>query len=144
MLSTGEAKSRFATDDLIERGRALIEESIAFGVTHMRAFVEVDLTVQMKCLDAGLALKEMYTDRMYIQICVFAQDPIVSYRDKGERMMKLLDVAASRHGVDAFGSTPYVEDDRTKQVRHPKCTSSPRFTPAACKYRTCYPDSDSV
>lgn len=118
MKLTSEAKARFERSDLMERGRALIEESINFGVTHLRAFVEVDLTVRFKCLEAGLALKQEFKDRCYVQICVFAQDPIVSYRDKGKAMMKLLDVAANRPGVEAFGSTPYVEQDgnRDKQI----------------------------
>lgn len=38
---TSEAKKRFEEDDLITRGKWLIQESIAAGVTHMRAFVEV-------------------------------------------------------------------------------------------------------
>jgi len=48
-----EAKARFEVDDLMERARALIEESIGFGVTHMRAFVEVDLGVGMKVSNTG-------------------------------------------------------------------------------------------
>ncbi|KAF8864432.1 Metallo-dependent hydrolase [Acephala macrosclerotiorum] len=118
MRLTSEAKKRFEHDDLMERGRALIQESINFGVTHMRAFVEVDLGVQMKCLEAGLALKEEFSDRCHIQICVFAQDPIISYRDSGRGMMRLLEKAASRSGVEVFGSTPYVETngDLSKQI----------------------------
>jgi len=117
---TGEAKTRFEEEDLMDRGRALIEESINFGVTHMRAFVEVDLGVKYKCLEAGLALKELFRDRCYIQICVFAQDPIFSYPDKGRAMMRLLDNAASMPGVEVFGSTPYVEKDgnREKQIKN--------------------------
>lgn len=38
---TSEAKKRFEEDDLMTRGKWLIQESIAAGVTHMRAFVEV-------------------------------------------------------------------------------------------------------
>ncbi|KAL2066549.1 hypothetical protein VTL71DRAFT_2620 [Oculimacula yallundae] len=108
---TSEAKARFEHNDLLERGRALIEESINFGVTHIRAFVEVDLTVKLKCLEAGLALKKEFKNRCLIQICVFAQDPIVSYRDKGKAMKALLESAVNRPGVSAFGSTPYVEKD---------------------------------
>lgn len=89
----------------------MIEESIAFGVTHMRAFVEVDATVQFKCLDAGLELKRWYENKCYIQICVFAQDPIFSYEDGGEHMRSLLQEAVQRPGVEVFGSTPYVEDN---------------------------------
>ncbi|KAN0110370.1 Metallo-dependent hydrolase [Hyaloscypha variabilis] len=120
MKLTSEAKTRFEEDDLMDRGRALIEESINFGVTHMRAFVEVDLGVKYKCLEAGLALKELFRDRCYIQICVFAQDPIFSYPDKGRAMMRLLDSAASRSGVEVFGSTPYVEKDgnHEKQIKN--------------------------
>ncbi|TVY35874.1 Cytosine deaminase [Lachnellula subtilissima] len=105
------AKSRFEVDDLMERGRALIEESIGFGVTHMRAFVEVDHGVGMKCLEAGLRLKDEFKDRCFVQICVFAQDPIFSYKDKGQAMKSLLEKAVGMEGVDAFGSTPYVEKD---------------------------------
>jgi cytosine/adenosine deaminase-related metal-dependent hydrolase len=88
----------------------LVEESIDFGVTHMRAFVEVDLDVRMKCLDAGLELKEQFRNRCYIQICVFAQNPIVSYEDEGKEMMELLEEAVKRDGVEVLGSTPYVEE----------------------------------
>lgn len=94
----------------MERGSFLIEESISSGVTHMRAFVEVDAAVGMKCLDAGLALKHEFQDRCHVQICVFAQDPIVSYEDNGKMMMSLLEEAVGRPGVEAFGSTPYVEN----------------------------------
>lgn len=84
----------------------MVEESIGFGVTHMRAFVEVDLGVGMKCLEAGLALKEEFAGRCYIQICVFAQDPIMSYPDSGGAMKQMLEIAASKPGVEAIGSTP--------------------------------------
>lgn len=95
----------------MERGQALIEESIQYGVTHIRAFVEVDLVVEMKCLNAGLALKKKFSDICYIQICVFAQDPIF-IGNKGPRMEALLHEAAAKPGVEVFGSTPYVEDPR--------------------------------
>ena len=117
---TGAAKSRFEHEDLMERGRALIQESISFGVTHMRAFVEVDLGVRMKCLQAGLALKREFEDKCHVQICVFAQDPIVSYADEGRDMMRLLEEAVITAGVVAVGSTPYVEEggDPAKQTRN--------------------------
>lgn len=114
---TGEAKSRFEHDDLMERGRALVEESINYGITHMRAFVEVDLGVGMKCLEAGIALKKELSQRCHIQICVFAQDPIYSYGDNGKAMMELLDKAASREDVEAFGSTPYVEVNGDMEIQ---------------------------
>ncbi|EHK98873.1 putative Uncharacterized TLC domain-containing protein C17A2.02c [Glarea lozoyensis 74030] len=124
MKLTSQAKSRFSHDDLIERGQALIEESISFGVTHMRAFVEVDLDVGMKCLDAGLELKERFKERCYVQICVFAQNAIVSYEDAGKEMKALLEKAVGREGVEVLGSTPYVEKggERKAQVENIRFT----------------------
>jgi hypothetical protein len=90
----------------------------------MRAFVEVDLDVGMKCLDAGLELKERFRYRCYVQICVFAQNPIVSYQDQGKEMMELLEAAVKREGVEVLGSTPYVEKggDQNAQVKNMEFT----------------------
>ncbi|KAI4228416.1 MAG: hypothetical protein L6R40_008145, partial [Gallowayella cf. fulva] len=107
---TTEAKSRFSSDDLLRRGRWLIEESIAAGVTCMRAFVEVDATVRFKCLDAGLTLKARYRDACEIQICAFAQDSLFS-GDSAAESRRLMEQAVQREGVDVVGSTPYVEHD---------------------------------
>ncbi|KAI4117282.1 MAG: hypothetical protein LQ345_002458 [Seirophora villosa] len=105
---TSEAKARFAHDDLERRGSWLVEESVAAGVTCMRAFVEVDSTVRFKCLDVGLMLKERYRDVCEIQICAFAQDPVFSGGNAAEGQ-SMMEEALQREGVDVVGSTPYVE-----------------------------------
>ena len=110
---TSEAKSRFQEDDLMRRGRWLVTESVVAGVTSIRAFVEVDATVRFKCLDTGLKLKKEFRDRCEIQICVFAQDPVMT-PDKNPEGQKLIEEALSRKGVDVVGSTPYVEGDKDK------------------------------
>ncbi|KAF2449556.1 cytosine deaminase protein-like protein [Karstenula rhodostoma CBS 690.94] len=115
MELTGKAKARFDQDDLLRRGRTLIEESISSGVTAMRAFVEVDGGVQFKCLLAGLKLKAEYRDRCDIQLCAFAQLPLFSGEDGGEEVRKLMNIAATMELIDVLGSTPYVEEDQTKQ-----------------------------
>ncbi|KAF2193843.1 cytosine deaminase protein-like protein [Zopfia rhizophila CBS 207.26] len=114
MEMTGKAKARFEEDDLLRRGRQLIEESIHYGVTAMRAFVEVDGGVQFKCLDAGLKLKKEFEDRCQVQICAFAQLPLFSSHDSGEEIRRLMTEAAHQEGVDVIGSTPYVEQDEVK------------------------------
>jgi hypothetical protein len=86
----------------------------------MRAFVEVDPVVGLKCLEAGLALKEEFLGRCYVQLCVFAQDPVFSYGDGGKEMRRLLEVAVGKPGVEVIGSTPYVEvnGDRDFQIKN--------------------------
>jgi hypothetical protein len=62
----------------------------------VRAFVEVDQTVGMKCLDAGLALKQEFKDKCRVQICAFAQDHIYSQDDSGKEMLQIIKEAASQ------------------------------------------------
>jgi hypothetical protein len=115
MMLTTKAKARFENKDLMRRGRQLITESIQFGVTSMRAFVEVDGDVMFKCLKAGLALKKEFAERCDIQICAFAQLPLYSGEDGGDMVRKLMAEAAQMEDVDVLGSTPYVESDPEKE-----------------------------
>ncbi|CAI6321369.1 unnamed protein product [Periconia digitata] len=115
MDMTAKAKARFEEDDLLRRGRQLVEESIRHGVTAMRAFVEVDGGVEFKCLDAGLVLKEEFANRCELQICAFAQLPLFSGEDGGQQVRRLMEAAAQEDGVEVLGSTPYVEKDVAKQ-----------------------------
>lgn len=116
MVLTSKAKSRFEESDLLRRGRQLIQESIQYGVTAMRAFVEVDEEVKFKCLESGLKLKQEFEDKCKIQICAFAQLPLFSGGDGGDEIRKLITDAARREGVDVVGSTPYVEQDDAKMI----------------------------
>jgi len=82
----------------------------------MRAFVEVDHSVGMKCLDAGLALKKEFKNRCYVQLCAFAQDPLYSQDDGGKGMLHLIEEAATRKGIEVIGRTPYV--GKTPENQH--------------------------
>ena len=108
MEITAKAKARFQKDDLLRRGKWLIAESIAAGVTHMRAFVEVDHIVHMKCLDAAIELKKQFAAACEIQVCAFAQEPIYS-GTHGAANRELMEAAVANEHVSVVGTTPYVE-----------------------------------
>ncbi|CDO71469.1 hypothetical protein BN946_scf184909.g63 [Trametes cinnabarina] len=107
---TAKAKSTFLhnPDDLYDRGRRLITESVECGVTMMRAHVEVDEAVHLACVDAGLRLRKHFKDVCDVQIAVFAQDPLFasSNDDRPGLNLVLLQSAAHRPGVEAVGSAP--------------------------------------
>jgi cytosine/adenosine deaminase-related metal-dependent hydrolase len=106
---TTEAKKGFTNSDLLTRGEWLLAESVSSGVTAMRAFVEVDHTVQLKCLDAAVMLKDQWSNACEIQIVCFAQDPIFS-SDVGEENMSFIERAFAQYPqIDVIGTTPYVE-----------------------------------
>ncbi|KAI0699090.1 hypothetical protein BC835DRAFT_1503464 [Cytidiella melzeri] len=111
---TTAAKAMFGTnqDDLMERGRRLILESVASGVTAMRAHVEIDSTVGMTCLEVGLRLKDEMKDKCEVQIAAFAQDPLFQMSGKPTANLAYLVDASQTDGVEAIGSAPYVEPNR--------------------------------
>ena len=117
MKITANAKARFGKDDLLRRGRWLIAESIAAGVTHLRTFVEVDHIVQMKCLDAAIELKNQFSKACEVQICVFAQEPIYS-EPHGAANRELMEAAVFNEYVSVVGTTPYVEVDEENMKRN--------------------------
>ena len=117
MEMTAKAKARFDKDDLLRRGKWLIAESIAAGVTHMRAFVEVDHIVRMKCLDAAIELKRQFAAACEIQICAFAQEPIYS-GTHGAINRELMEAAVSNELVSVVGTTPYVESDEENMTEN--------------------------
>ncbi|KAL2866729.1 putative zinc metallopeptidase [Aspergillus lucknowensis] len=111
LASTTQAKAKFTRPDLLKRGAWLLAESVTSGVTAMRAFVEVDHTVQHTCLEAGLTLKHEWRDSCQIQLVCFAQDPIFS-TEHGDENRRLVEAAIRGHAsaeLSVLGTTPYVE-----------------------------------
>ena len=60
-----------------------------------------------------MRLKAEFRHRCEIQLCVFAQDPLFSPGTNYPEGKALIETALSREGVDALGTTPYVEDGET-------------------------------
>ena len=115
--NTAKAKARYTTEDLLLRGSQLIAESILYGVTAMRAFVEVDHTVGMKCLDVAMELQKRFAGKCLVQIAAFAQDPLLS-GEWGYENIGLMEEALRREEVDVVGTTPYVERGHEVAVKN--------------------------
>ena len=113
LRNTSLAKTRYTPEDLYLRGAQLLATSYQQGVTHVRAFVEVDHAVAFQTLEAGIRLKQAFAPFVTVQLCVFAQDPITS-GPHGAENLGLVREALSRYSdhVDVLGTTPYVEADR--------------------------------
>lgn len=106
---TTKAKQQFTRDDLLQRGVWLLAESVSSGVTAMRAFVEVDHTVKLTCLEAATTLKQQWSRSCEVQIVCFAQDPIFSTEHGEENMAWMNEALREYPQIDVIGTTPYVE-----------------------------------
>ncbi|KAI0345783.1 Metallo-dependent hydrolase [Trametopsis cervina] len=111
LILTATAKAAFerSPDDILARGRRLIEQSIANGVTAMRAHVEADITVGLMCVSAGVKLREEFMGRCVVQVAAFAQDPLFDASGTPTTNHYMIGEAAHFRGVEAVGSAPYVE-----------------------------------
>lgn len=85
----------------------------------MRAFVEVDPTVGLACLEAGLELRRRFRHCCKIQLVVFAQDAMLYADDPAleasmaQLLEKACEMSSAEHAV--LGSTPYVESTDENQ-----------------------------
>ncbi|KAJ7109700.1 hypothetical protein C8R43DRAFT_904623 [Mycena crocata] len=108
---TNQAKAAFDPQDLYQRGYKLIRDSLEWGVTSMRAHVEIDTGVEISCLEVGMKLKKVFDGICDIQLAVFAQEPLfdaVGTLEPG-RNYTLLAQGAESPGIQVVGSAPYVE-----------------------------------
>ncbi|KAG6890809.1 hypothetical protein C0995_003242 [Termitomyces sp. Mi166 len=117
---TGRAKAAFPLDldDLYSRGARLIRESVQYGVTSMRAHVEVDKIVGFSCLDVAQVLRRNFEKVCDVQIAgkpffrrIFAQEPLFDAPGDTQpgKNFTLLHEALKRDGINVIGSAPYVE-----------------------------------
>ncbi|KAJ3484257.1 hypothetical protein NLI96_g5766 [Meripilus lineatus] len=102
-----------APEDLYNRGKRLILESVEAGVTAMRAFVEVDETVKMTCLDVGLRLKNDFGHILFAQEPLFLPGVDSDSGATGDNY-HLLCEGIRRPGVETIASAPYVEANITQ------------------------------
>ncbi|KAK0464595.1 Metallo-dependent hydrolase [Desarmillaria tabescens] len=115
MRVTARAKQVFRDDpdDLLQRGRRLVRESIECGVTSMRAHVEVDFIVELSCLATAVKLRNEFKTACNIQIAVFAQESLFDSptdTTPGSNY-HFLKQALEDPEVEAVGSAPYVESN---------------------------------
>ena len=128
---TGKAKYLYTTAALLERGAQLLADSSRAGVTHLRGFCEVDTSVGLKCIEAGLKLKAAWRRCLHVQLAAFAQDPIFSvktgetgadpdddYLLQGNQNLSLLQVALREKDIEVLATTPYVETSLAASKRN--------------------------
>ncbi|KAJ7069820.1 Metallo-dependent hydrolase [Mycena amicta] len=109
---TSQAKAAFQPDELYERGQRLIWDSLECGVTSMRAHVEVDSTVELLCVAAGLKLSNAFRGICDIQVAAFAQEPLFDgpeHSTPGLNYSLLVRALETHDDLKVVGSAPYVE-----------------------------------
>jgi cytosine deaminase len=106
-------KEHYVESEIVQRVRALLNEAEHYGVSHVRAFCDVDPKAELKSIRALLQIKEEFRDRIEVQIVAFPQDGIVREPGTEELLYKSMDL-----GAEVVGGIPWIEYTDEDARRH--------------------------
>lgn len=101
VAAMGRAKAAYTPDDLVRRGRLTLDRALRHGTTAIRAQCDVDPIIGLMALEALVALRREFADRLDLQIVAFPQEGLVGNAAALDLMRRAL--AA---GADAVGGGP--------------------------------------
>jgi cytosine deaminase len=98
-------KAAYTADDLIRRGRLTLTRALRHGTTAVRAQCDVDPVIGLLALEALLALRREFADRLDLQIVAFPQEGLLG-APGAVAVMRL----ALKAGADLVGGGPLDAD----------------------------------
>src|SRR5256886_7865346 len=108
-----ERKRKYTVDDVRDRARAVIEESVRQGTTRLRSHVDVDTIGKLVPLEGVLAAAADCADIADVQTIALPQEGLL--RDPGA--YELME-AALEMGAHVVGGMPHWEADEAAQREH--------------------------
>ncbi|CAM3713838.1 amidohydrolase family protein [Cohnella lubricantis] len=108
---TAALKSSYTADDIKARSREVLNRASAFGVTLLRAQVEIDPILGLMSFESALELKREYVSAMDVQLVAFPQEGIFWQPGTAELLER-----AVRMGADAVGGIPYNDRDSSEHL----------------------------
>jgi cytosine deaminase len=109
-----KVKEHYRESEILDRVRKVLVDAEYYGVSHIRAFADVDTKAKLIGVNALLKIKEEFKDRISIQVVAFPQDGIIREPGAEELLHKSMEL-----GADVVGGIPWIEytdDDSRKHV----------------------------
>ena len=110
---TLDARRRYTTEDLLQRGTHVLEQAIMHGTTALRAFADVGTVGGLTSVKAVLSLRERFRALLDMQVVAFPQEGLL--RDPGAADLL---VEAMAMGCDVVGAFPWFELSDRYAVDH--------------------------
>lgn len=109
-----KVKEHYVESEIVDRVRKVLIEAEYNGVSHTRAFADVDTKARLTGVRALLKIREEFKDRIDIQVVAFPQDGIIREPGAEELLYKSMEL-----GADVVGGIPWIEytdEDSKKHV----------------------------
>jgi cytosine deaminase len=106
-------KEHYTLDRLLPAIRSVLADGVRNGVLHVQAFADVDTAAGLVGVQAVLAAREEFRDRVDVSVVAFPQDGVL--RDPGAA--ELVEQALAL-GADVVGGIPWIEATAADQEAH--------------------------
>jgi cytosine deaminase len=106
-------KEHYVESEIVQRAGGLLNETERFGVSHIRAFCDVDPKAELKGIRALEAIKREFKDRIIVQLVAFPQDGILREPGTEELLYKSMEL-----GADIVGGIPWIEHSNEDAKKH--------------------------
>ena len=112
VLSVAPIKKSMSIEDVRLRAARTLEDCVLHGTTRMRTQVEVDPGIGVRGYEGVASLIADYKWAIDIEICVFAQEGLISFPGTDELLVEGL-----RRGAKVLGGAPRYDTDEAGQIR---------------------------
>ncbi len=106
-------KEHYVESEIVQRVRDVLTEAKRYGVSHVRAFADVDTKAKLTGVKALLKAKEEFRNQVDVQIVAFPQDGIIREPGTEELLYKSMEI-----GADLVGGIPWIEFTEEDARRH--------------------------
>jgi len=106
-------KEHYVESEILERVRHVLTDAEYYGVSHVRAFADVDTKAKLIGVKALLKARDEFKSQVDIQIVAFPQDGIIREPGAEELLYKSMDL-----GADLVGGIPWIELTEEDSKKH--------------------------
>lgn len=106
-------KERYKVTEIVEQARQVLLQALSSGVTHVRAFADVDTRAELKGVTALLRLRHEFRRIIGLQVVAFPQEGIVADPGAEEYVRKAMEL-----GADVVGGIPWLEATEEAAQKH--------------------------
>ncbi len=108
-----EVKKHYKEDEVLARIDRALEYATLAGVTHIRAFIDVDSKAELKGMKAALRAREKWRNQLDLQVIAFPQDGLPREPGAEELLYESMEL-----GADLVGGIPWIEFTDADARRH--------------------------
>lgn len=108
-----KVKEHYVESEILDRVRKVLVEAEYYGVSHIRAFADVDTKAKLTGVRALLKIREEFKKRIGIQVVAFPQEGIIREPGTEELLYKSMEL-----GADVVGGIPWIEYTDEDSKKH--------------------------